>query len=95
MRRLAGLKAWWPVAALGLVALAYLAAGAVRTGGYLLAACLALAAVLRLGLPEQSLGGLRVRGRWADAICLFVLAGCVAVGTAIVVLTPLPGVPGP
>jgi hypothetical protein len=55
-----------------------------RQGGYLLAASLALAAVLRASLPDRYCLGLLVRGKVTDVVTASVLAVAVAVVTGLV-----------
>ncbi len=83
-RGLRRLGLWWPVALLGAVGLTVVATGQVRAGGYLFAAALALAAVLRAVASPPRAGGLRVRRRWIDVISLLGLAAVVVFAFAIV-----------
>jgi hypothetical protein len=83
-RGLRRLGLWWPVALVGVVGVAVVAAGQVRAGGYLFSAALALAAVLRAVLPQPRAGGLRVRRRWVDVLSLLGLAAVVVFAFAIV-----------
>jgi len=55
-----------------------------RQGGYLLAASLGLAAVLRASLPDQYCLGLLVRSRSLDVVMASVLAVAVVVVTGLV-----------
>jgi hypothetical protein len=55
-----------------------------RAGGYLLAASLALAAVLRASLPDPYCLGLLVRSKGLDVVMACVLAVAVAVVTGLV-----------
>jgi len=79
---------WWAIAPLLLLGLAVFALGGVRAGGFLVAAAVALAAVLRLVLPTARAGGLAVRSRTADVLTLTALAVALAVVTAVLDLTP-------
>ena len=79
---------WWavlPVLVLGVVVIAL---HHVRAGGFLLAAGVGLAAVLRLVLPTSRSGGLAVRSRAADVSTLAVLAVALAVITKVLDLRP-------
>ena len=79
---------WWalpPVLLLGLVAIA---AHEVRAGGFILAAGVGLAAILRLVLPKARSGGLMVRSRAADVTTLAALAIGLAVVTKVLDLRP-------
>jgi hypothetical protein len=88
-RALGGLGIWWLVAAgsvlgMGLVVFA----GALRTGGLMIAASLFLGAVLRLVIPTPRGGGLEVRRRLLDVGLLLALAVGVLVAFTLVRLTP-------
>ncbi|GAB3433698.1 hypothetical protein GCM10027517_00890 [Phycicoccus ginsengisoli] len=79
---------WWvtiPVLLLGLYAFTR---GEVRLAGYVMAASVGLAALLRLVLPAGRGGGLAVRSRFADVATLLVLAGGLAVITKVLDLRP-------
>jgi hypothetical protein len=79
---------WWvaaPVLALGLV---LFAVDEVRTAGYVLAAGLGLAALLRLVLPTARSGGLAVRSRGVDVATMAVLGVALAVITSVLDLRP-------
>ncbi len=89
-RALGGLGLWWLVAAgaatgLGMVALA----GALRPGGLVLAGSLAVAAALRLVVPQPRGGGLEVRRRMVDVGLLLLLAAGVVVAFTLVRTVPL------
>lgn len=81
---------WWFVIVGSVAGLAAIAAGAVRSGGYLLAATLAVAGLGRIALPERLIGALVIRSRAADGLVFLVLALLVALIFAVVKLTPLP-----
>lgn len=78
---------WWWVAApvLGL-GVAVFALDQVRFAGYLIAAGLGLAAVLRLVLPTARAGGLAVRSRAVDVLTMAALGLALAVVTYALVL---------
>ncbi|HET7476264.1 MAG TPA: DUF3017 domain-containing protein [Dermatophilaceae bacterium] len=84
------LGVWWLVA-VGLVAgIALVLSGAerLRLGGYVIAASMGAAGMLRLLLPSRLTGGLRVRSRATDTAMLLLLAVGVAVLTTVVELHP-------
>ncbi|MDR6862401.1 DUF3017 domain-containing protein [Phycicoccus sp. 3266] len=79
---------WWvatPVLLLGLYAFTR---GEVRLAGYVMAAGVGLAAVLRLVLPAGRGGGLAVRSRFVDVATLVLLALGLAVITHVLDLRP-------
>ena len=85
------LPRWWRTQPLGLwwllpvgltAAVWVLVQGEVRVFGYLLGLTLAAAAVLRLVLPRDTVGGLMVRSRTADVVTLLALAVAVVVLSA-------------
>lgn len=73
---------WWVLPLGVVVALWMLFRGGVEPAGYVLAGTLALAAVLRLALPREMVGGLLVRSRAWDGLTLLALGVAVAVATA-------------
>ncbi len=78
----------WLVLALGVAAaVVAVALGHLRTGGYLLAAALGAAAVLRAVLPVRLAGALVVRSRPVDVVLLAAAAGAAATLAATVKLT--------
>ncbi len=79
---------WWVVAPVLLAGLALVALGHVRAGGYVAAASLLLAALVRLVLPTAASGGLAVRSRGADVVVMLALGVALAVITWAVDLTP-------
>lgn len=81
---------WWLVAAgLGVgLALAYF--DHLRRAGIVLAGMFGLAAVARLVLPEERIGGLVVRGRVFDVVTLLVVAAALTVATLALKLFPIP-----
>jgi hypothetical protein len=82
------LGVWW-VVAVGLVGgVAVMFFGSVRTGGFVFAASLLLAGVLRLVLPAGRAGGLVVRSRLVDAGTLLGLGVFVTAIVATLDLTP-------
>ncbi len=83
-RGLRRLGPWWLAAALTGIGLLVVALGAVRPGGYLVAASFAVAAATRAVLPPPRSGGLRVRRTWVDVVSLLGLAVLVAVAFALV-----------
>ncbi|QGN56579.1 DUF3017 domain-containing protein [Nostocoides sp. HKS02] len=72
---------WWAIAPVLVSGLLAFAQGDVRLGGYLVAAGVWFAALLRLVLPTSRSGGLAVRSRGVDAVTMAVL------GLALVVIT--------
>jgi Protein of unknown function (DUF3017) len=80
---------WWvatPVLVLSLVAYSR---SEIRLAGYLMAAGLGFAALLRLVLPESRSGGLAVRSRLVDVATMVTLGLGLAVITSILDLRPL------
>ncbi len=78
-RRSQPLGLWW-VLPLGLsAALVVWVVGELRTGGFVMAGTLTLAAALRLVLPRGAVGGLFVRSRTWDVVTLLALAVAVVV----------------
>ncbi|GAB49232.1 DUF3017 domain-containing protein [Mobilicoccus pelagius] len=76
---------WWCAAAVVLAGLAWLVVGdALLGGGLMMAAGFALAAVLRLVLPEDRIGGLHMRGPRFDAA--FQAGTALAVAAAVVLV---------
>jgi hypothetical protein len=92
-----GLPRWWRSQPLGLwwglpigltVAVWLLVQGQVRLFGYVVAGTLAAAALVRLLLPRDAVGGLMVRSRFWDVVTLLALAA----GTVVLAATlNLPG----
>jgi hypothetical protein len=79
---------WWvatPVIALSLVAFAL---DEVRLAGYLMAAGLGLAAVIRLLLPTRLSGGLAVRSKLTDVTVMAALGAGLFLVTKVLDLTP-------
>ena len=68
------LAAWWIVGAGVLAAMFFVLTDQMLRATTAFGGTLALAAVLRLTLPPDRVGGIAVRGRWVDAITLLVLA---------------------
>ena len=82
------LGVWWLVA-LGLGAgLLVMWAGHVRSGGFVFAASLLAAGLLRLVLPAARAGGLAVRSRVVDAATLIGLGLALSAIVATLDLTP-------
>ena len=81
---------WWWVATpvLVLSVIAY-SRGEITLAGYLMAAGLGLAALLRLVLPEARSGGLAVRSRLVDVATMALLGLGLAVVTSLLDLRPL------
>ena len=71
------LAAGWVVAAGVAVAMLFVLTDHMLRATTTFGGTLALAALLRLTLSEDRIGGLAVRGRWVDAITLMVLSGAV------------------
>lgn len=82
---------WWFVIVGSLLALGIIATGAVRGGGYLLAAVLALTGVGRIMLSEKAAGALVIRSRAADGVAFLAFALAVLLIFSVVKLTPLVG----
>lgn len=83
-RPIGRLGAWWVVAIAAASGVALVCLSFVRLGGYLLAASLVLAAMLRMTLPPARGGGLEVRSRTLDvAILLALAAGAAAAFTLV------------
>lgn len=89
------LPRWWSTQPLGLWwllplglggALWVLLDGRLRLFGYAVGATLAAAALLRLVLPRDRVGGLMVRSRAWDVITLLALAGAIVTVSAILVI---------
>jgi hypothetical protein len=80
---------WWFVIVGSALGLVVLASGAVRGGGFLIAAVLAVAGLGRLVLPERLIGAFVIRSRGVDGVAFLVLAIAVGVIFSIVKLTPL------
>jgi hypothetical protein len=79
---------WWvatPVLLLGLVAFAL---DEVRLGGYLMAAGVGVAALVRLVLPTALSGGLAVRSKAVDVLTMTAFAVAIAVVTRLLDLRP-------
>lgn len=92
-----GLPRWWRSQPLGLwwglpvgltVGVWLLVQGQVRLFGYVVAATLGVAAVVRLVLPRDAVGGLMVRSRFWDVVTLLALAAAV---TGLAATLNLPG----
>ena len=81
---------WWFVILGSLLGLGVIATGAVRGGGYVLAAVLACAGIGRLVLSDRLLGALVIRSRGVDAAAFLLLGCALAVIFTVVKLTPLP-----
>jgi hypothetical protein len=79
---------WWVATPVLLAGLAFFALDQVRLAGFVLAAGLGLAAVLRLVLPASRSGGLAVRSRAVDVLTMAGLGVALAVITAVLDLTP-------
>jgi hypothetical protein len=80
---------WWvaaPVLVLGVLLFAY---DRVLVAGYVMAAGLGLAAMLRLVLPTARSGGLAVRSRGVDVLTMAALGVGLAVITSVLDLRPL------
>lgn len=76
---------WWaPTAVLLAGLLAVVVGRRALVGGVIMGAAFALAAVLRLVLPEDRAGGLAVRTRGLDLLVLSVLSLAVVVAFALV-----------
>ncbi len=58
--------------------------GQVRAGGYLLAAALAAAGLVRALVPQRRVGGLAVRRPWIDVFSWWGLAAAVVVAFTLV-----------
>ncbi|MDQ2757540.1 MAG: DUF3017 domain-containing protein [Actinomycetota bacterium] len=78
-RALTGLGPWWLVAAVAVVGLGGVVSGHIRGGGYVFAAGVALAALMRAVLPVPRGGGLEIRSRWLDVVMLLVVATALVV----------------
>ncbi|USQ77196.1 DUF3017 domain-containing protein [Ornithinimicrobium cryptoxanthini] len=77
---------WW-VLPIGLtIAIVVLFQAGVRPAGYTMAGTLVVAAIARLVLPREAVGGLLVRSRSWDALTLVVLAVAVTVISATLVI---------
>lgn len=76
--------AWCTLAVLATASFATILLGNVRNGGYLLAATVGFGALLRLVLPEDSVGGIALRRRSTDVLLYCALAASVATVFAIV-----------
>jgi hypothetical protein len=79
---------WWvatPVLVLGLVAFAL---DEVRLAGYLMAAGVGVAALVRLVLPTALSGGLAVRSKLVDVLTMTAFAVAIAVVTRLLDLRP-------
>ncbi|MEO3936151.1 DUF3017 domain-containing protein [Dermatophilaceae bacterium Soc4.6] len=88
-RALTGLGPWWLVALVVAGGLTAVAMGHIRSGGYVAAGGVALAAVLRAVLPAPRGGGLEIRSRWLDVLMLVVAtAALVAVFTLVRIRIP-------
>ncbi len=84
---------WWILPLGFVVGLVVLVQGNIRQGGYVIAATLGLAAVLRLLLSRDAVGGLMVRSRAWDVLILLGLAVGAAVISASLVLPGTPVIP--
>lgn len=77
-RPLRGLGPWWAVAVVAVAGLWLITAGGhLRIGGFVVAASLVLAAVLRAVLPEARGGGIEIRSRLRDVLTMLVAAALV------------------
>lgn len=76
------LRVWWLVMAGVVAAVVIVMQGETRLGGYVLAATLGGAGLLRLVLPTWATGGLVVRGRLIDTATMLALGVATAVLTA-------------
>lgn len=85
-RRTQVLGAWWVLPAGLTVALVVLLTEGIRPGGYVTGAVLALAALLRLVLPDRRAGGLVVRTKALDVLTLGGLSLAVVVLSATLVI---------
>ena len=81
---------WWFVIVGSLLGLGVIATGAVRAGGYVLAAALGLAGLGRIVLSEKTAGALVIRSRSLDGAVFLALACAVALIFTVVKLAPLP-----
>lgn len=79
---------WWVATPVLLAGMAFFALDQVRLAGYVLAAGLGLAALLRLVLPASRAGGLAVRSRAVDVLTMTGLCLVLAVITRVLDLTP-------
>ena len=82
------LGVWWLVAAGLGVGMIVMWAGHVRGGGFVFAATLLVAGLLRLVLPASRAGGLAVRSRVVDAATLIGLGLALSAIVATLDLTP-------
>lgn len=70
---------WWWILPIGIaVAFVLLVQGELREFGYAVGGALGVAGLIRLVLPRESAGGLVVRSRWLDVVCLWGLGLAVA-----------------
>ncbi len=77
-RPLRGLGPWWVVAVVALVGLVLTTVGGhFRVGGFVVAASLVLAALVRAVLPPARSGGLAIRSRPFDVLVMLVAAALV------------------
>ena len=79
---------WWAAPPVLLLGLLLFARDQVRLAGYVLAAGLGLAALLRLLLPASAAGGLAVRSRLVDVVTMAGLGIALAVITSVLDLRP-------
>ena len=77
-RPLRGLGPWWAVAAVAVTGLWLMTGGGhLRIGGFVVAASLVLAALLRAVLPGARSGGIQIRSKLRDILTMLVAAGLV------------------
>jgi Protein of unknown function (DUF3017) len=79
---------WWVPVPVLLLGLGLIATDQIRFGGFVVAASVGLAALLRLVLPTSASGGLAVRSRAADVLTLAGLCAALALVTAVLDLRP-------
>ncbi len=85
-RRHQPLGLWWVLPPGLAAALWLLVDGQIRVGGYVIAGTLAVAAVLRMLLPRDLVGGLLVRSRTVDVLILAALSLAMVVLSATLVI---------
>ncbi|NYG07541.1 hypothetical protein BJ986_002028 [Phycicoccus badiiscoriae] len=79
---------WWVAAPVLVLGVGLFLLDQVRLAGYVLAAGLGLAALLRLVLPTARSGGLAVRSRGIDVVTMAALGLALAVITSVLDLRP-------